>query len=322
MRVLILGGTIFLGRHIVEAGRARGHELVLFNRGRHNPELFPDVEKIRGDRDHDLSLLGGRHFDAVIDPSAYRPEQIRGVVEALASAHSHYVFISSISVYRSCPPGRRFDESAPVAEGHEGYGPLKARSEETLLAAMPQRAACLRAGLIVGPHDPTDRFTYWPRRVARGGSVVAPGRPDRPIQFIDARDIADWSIQLAERRTSGVFNTVGPAPLTMGQLLDECRSVSRSDAELAWLADDHLLAAGVQPWTELPLWIPEADPEHGGLLLADNRRAVAAGLTFRSVADTVEATLEWDRVEGHLLPASSIRATTLTTAREAELLRV
>jgi len=292
----------------------------MFNRGRHNPDLFPEVEKIRGDRDGDLSILHGCSFDAVIDPSAYRPQQVTAMVEALGGKVPHYTFISSVSVYRSFPPGRSFDERAPVDEGKEGYGALKARSEEALLAALPGRASCVRAGLIVGPHDPTDRFTYWPRRVAEGGRVLAPGRPDRPVQFIDARDLAEWCVRGAEAHTYGVFNAVGPAPTTMAMLLDACRTASRSDAEFVWASDDELVAAEVKPWTELPLWIPEADAQFGGMLLVDNARAVAAGLTFRPVLDTVRATLEWDRAEGAALPPSPIRVTPLTRERETALL--
>jgi 2'-hydroxyisoflavone reductase len=170
MRVLILGGTVFLGRHTVAAALARGHDVTLFNRGRHNPQLFESVEKLRGDRDGDLAALRGRRFEAVIDTSGYRPEQMRTVVEALDGNAGHYVFISTMSAYRQFAPGRSYDEDAPLAEGHDGYGPLKARCEEVLEAALPGRVARVRPGLIVGPHDPTDRFTYWPRRIARGGA--------------------------------------------------------------------------------------------------------------------------------------------------------
>jgi nucleoside-diphosphate-sugar epimerase len=321
VRSLVLGGTVFLGRHIVEAALALGHQVTLFNRGRQNPELFPKVEKLRGDRDGDLASLRGRSFDAVIDTSAYAPDQVRAVAETLGKPVGHYTFISSISVHRDFPPGRVFDEEAPLAEGHDGYGPLKARSEEAIEASLPGRVAVVRPGLIVGPHDPTDRFTYWPRRVARGGPVLAPGRPERPIQFVDARDLADWCVRLGERGHVGVFNAVGPgARFTMGELLDGCRRVTGSDARFTWVPDDELVAAGVSAWTEVPLWIPEGDPGFGGMLLADNRRAVAAGLAFRPVAETIQATLEWDRAEGGSPRPSPIRVTPITPEREAEIL--
>jgi 2'-hydroxyisoflavone reductase len=321
MKILVLGGTVFLGRYIVETALARGHQVTLFNRGRHNPSLFPDVEKLRGDRNADLTSLRSRSFDAVLDTSGYTPTQASAVAETLNGDVAHYTFISSVSVYREFPPGNAFDEAAPLAAGNDGYGPLKARSEEVLEAAFPGRVAHVRPGLIVGPHDPTDRFTYWPRRVAAGGHVLAPGRPERPIQFVDVRDLADWCVRLGEARHVGAFNAVGPATkLTMGQLLDECRAVSGSDAGFTWVPDAELTAAGVGPWTELPLWIPEDDPNFGGMLLADNRRAVAAGLTFRPVAETIQATLAWDRRQEGSAAPSPIRITPIAREREAELL--
>lgn len=319
--LLVLGGTVFLGRCVVEAALARGHQVTLFNRGRQNPQLFPQVEKLRGDRDGNLAALRGRSFDAVIDCSGYRPEQVRAVTEALDDNIGHYTFVSSISVYREFPPGRVFDEDASIAAGSDGYGPLKARTEEALEAAMPGRVAHVRPGLIVGPHDPTGRFTYWPRRVAQGGRVLAPGRPERPIQFIDVRDLAEWCARLAESRRAGTFNAVGaPAGLAMKRLLDDCRTVAGSDAQFTWVADAELVAAGVESWTELPLWVPEEEPGFGGMLLADNQRAVTAGLAFRPIAETIRATLDWDRTHGASLSAASIRTTAMTREREAELL--
>jgi 2'-hydroxyisoflavone reductase len=320
MTILVLGGTVFLGRHIVDAAVARGHQVVLFNRGKHNADLFPDLEKLRGDRNGDVSALRGRSFDAVIDTSGYTPAQVRAIVDAPGTGIGHYLFISSLSVYASCPPGVRYAEDAPRADGNEGYGALKARSEDALAAAIPDRLVCVRPGLIVGPHDPTDRFTYWPRRVAQGGRVLAPGRRDRPVQFIDARDLAEWCVQLSERRQTGTFNAIGPEPaLTMEQMLTACRAVAQNDAQLVWLPDEELRAAGVSPWSELPLWIPEDDPVYGGMLLADNRRAVAAGLTFRPAEETAKATLDWDASAGAPEP-TPIRVTTLTREREAEIL--
>jgi 2'-hydroxyisoflavone reductase len=321
VRVLVFGGTVFLGRHLVEAALARGHQVTLFNRGRHNPHLFPRVEKLRGDRNADLSPLSGRSFDAVLDPSAYTPRQVQTAAEALDGRSGHYTFISSVSAYRELPPGRAFDETSPKAEGDQGYGALKARAEEILEARMPGQVAHVRPGLIVGPYDPTDRFTYWPRRVARGGDVLAPGRPDRRVQFVDARDLADWCVRLAEAARAGAFNAVGPlAPLTMEQLLEECRAALAADARFHWVSDETLLAAGVEPWSELPLWIPEADPNRGGLMLADNRRAREAGLTMRPVSDTVRDTFEWDRAEGGQSTDRPSGTTSLSAERERELL--
>lgn len=323
MKILILGGTVFLGRHIVDAARARGHELTLFNRGQQNADLFPDLEKLRGDRNGDMAALRGRHFDVVIDTSGYTPKHVSAASEALGGRFDHYTFISSISAYREFPPGVPFDEDAPLAGGvPAGYGPLKAYAERALEALAPGRAAHLRAGLIVGPHDPTDRFTYWPRRVARGGLVLAPGRPDRPIQIIDVRDLAEWCVGVAEARITGPFNAVGPqATLTMARLLEVCRTVTGSDARFTWIADDDLVEARVQPWTELPLWIPEEDEHFGGMMLADNRRACAAGLEFRSLEDTVRSTLDWDRRDAQTAVESSARVTTISAEREMELLQ-
>jgi 2'-hydroxyisoflavone reductase len=321
LRLLVLGGTHFLGRHIVEAALARGHEVVLFNRGQRNPHLFAETEKLHGDRDGDLSALRGRRFDAIMDTSGYRPEHLRAVIDVLGGAFAHYTFVSTISVYEAFPPQRPFDESAPLAEGDRGYGALKARCEEVLEHRLPGRVALVRPGLIVGPHDPTNRFTYWPRRVARGGHILAPGRPERPVQIVDVRDLAGWCVRLAEQNRVGAYNAVGPQSLlTMARVLEDCAAVTGSLARFSWLADEDLLSEGIKPWTELPLWIPESDPRIGGMLLADNRRAVAAGLAFRPLADTIRSTLEWDRNEGSAHGDGPNRATPIAPEREAELL--
>ena len=316
MRVLIMGGTLFLGRHIVEAALERGHEVTLFNRGLRNPALFPAAEKLTGDRNTNLAALAGRRFDAVIDPSAYGPEQIGLLLSTLGEPPAHYTFVSTISVYGTFAPKRRYDESTDVVAGHEGYGALKARAEEALLAAMPGRAAVVRPGLIAGPYDPSGRFTYWPCRVAAGGQVLAPGRRERPVQFIDARDLAGWSVRLAEDRVAGVYHAAGPQnTLTMGQFLDECVRIAGNHTELAWIPDDEVHAAGVEGWTELPLWIAEDDAEAGGIFEADNRRAVGQGLTFRPVAQTIGDTLQWCWQSGAAAD-SPLRVQTLTAEKE------
>jgi 2'-hydroxyisoflavone reductase len=320
VKLLVLGGTVFVGRHVVEAALSRHHDVTLFNRGRENPHLFPGIEKLRGDRDSDVGALRGRRFDAVIDLSGYTPAQVRATADALPDV-AHYTFVSSVSAYRAYPPGETYDERAPRHDGHEGYGALKARAEDAIQTALPGRVAIVRAGLIVGPYDPTDRFTYWPRRVALGGDVLAPGRPERPVQFIDARDLAAWCVTLAEARTTGPFNATGYEPaLTMGALLDACLVATGSDARFRWLDDDALLAAGVARWTEMPLWIPEREPRVGGMLLADTRRARAAGLTFRPLAETILDTLTWDRAEGAQPADKTARVTPITREREAAIL--
>src|SRR5215213_1190009 len=219
MRILILGGTVFLGRHVAEAALARGHDLTLFNRGQTNPELFPDVERLRGDRTGDLAALSGREWDAVVDTSGYVPRAVRASAELLRDSARHYTFVSSISVYASY--AEAVTEDSPVAQldgasaeelapDFSNYGALKALCEEEAERAFGGRALNVRAGLIVGPHDPTGRFTYWPHRIARGGEVLAPGAPRRPVQLIDVRDLAAWIVDSAETGLAGRFNAVSP----------------------------------------------------------------------------------------------------------------
>jgi 2'-hydroxyisoflavone reductase len=332
MRLLVLGGTKFLGRAVVEAALARGHELTLFTRGQTNPELFPGAEHLRGDRDGDLQALQGRGWDAVVDPSGYVPRVVFASADLLRDAVEHYVFVSSISAYRP-PFAPGFDENAPLEELDDPrsedvqlhYGGLKVLCERTVEEVFGERSASVRAGLIVGPHDPTDRFTYWPRRFAAGGTVLAPGRADRHVQFIDVRDLGAWIVHLAEERIGGVFNATGPLPpVTMGELLETCRHVSGSDAEVAWVDESFLLAREVGPWMELPLWLPESDPEHAHMQEADVSRAVGAGLRFRPVEETVRDTLAWAEAEGEtaapLASGMAVGKAGMEPERERELL--
>jgi 2'-hydroxyisoflavone reductase len=327
MKLLILGGTVFLGRHIVESALRRGHTPTLFNRGRRNPDLFPQVEKLRGDRDGGLEALKGRRWDAVIDPSGYVPRLVRASAELLAGAVAHYTFISSLSVYAdSRQPG--IDERYPVGRLAESgteqitadtYGPLKALCEQAAEAALPGRVLSVRAGLIVGPHDPTDRFTYWPARVARGGDVLAPGRADYRVQFVDVRDLADWIVGAVEAGTTGVFNATGPQGIvTLGEVLEASQAASGSAARLAWVPEAFLLEQKVAPWSELPLWVPDSDPDSLGFSAFDCRKAITAGLTFRPLAETVQDTLAWAASR----PADYQWRAGLTAEREAELLRL
>lgn len=304
MKLLILGGTRFVGRHLVEAALARGHSVTLFNRGVSNPDLFPTVERLVGDRDGDLSALEGRRWDAVVDTCGYVPRIVRASAALLAGAVEHYTFISSISVYPDTTV-YGIDENAPVAalddpttEEVNGstYGALKALCEQAAEDAMPGRVLNVRAGLIVGPHDPTDRFTYWPVRINMGGEVMAPGKPDMHVQFVDARDLAAWIILMAENRKTGVYNATGPADtLTMQQVLETCQAVTGSGARLIWVSDDFLLEQSVTPFTEMPLWIPE---RYNGLQAINIQKALADGLTFRPLADTIRDTLEWNTTRG------------------------
>lgn len=290
LNVLVLGGTVFLGRHVVEAALAAGHRVSVFNRGRRTVAWPGPVELLVGDRDGDTSSLRGRSFNAVIDCSGYRPAQIASVAGALGPDLPRWVFVSSISVVARFPPGQSHDETAAVTAEASAYGGEKARAEDALRDLCPDRAAIVRPGLIVGQHDPTGRFAYWPWRVSQGGEVLAPGRPERLVQVIDVRDLASWCVRLAETEAAGTFNAIGPC-VPMHTLLETCREVSGSDARFIWRSDAALLDAGVTPWTGLPLWIPEDDMDFGGMLLARNDRAVAAGLRCRPLSDTVTDTL-------------------------------
>ena len=301
MRLLVLGGTKFLGRAVVEEALARSHDVTLFNRGETNPDLFPEVEKLRGDRDGDLRALEGRSWDAVVDPSGYVPRVVRASAELLRDSVGHYVFVSSVSAYAD-PLAAGFDEGAPLKppeleseEVMEHYGELKVACEQVVEEVFRGRSAVVRAGLIVGPHDPTDRFTYWPVRVARGGEVLAPGRRGRQWQFIDVRDLGGWIVRLGEERTAGAFTATGPVPATTAaEVLEACRAVAGSDARFTWVDEEFLLECEVGEWMELPLWLSETG-EFAHMLEADVSRAVAAGLETRPVAETVRDTLAWAR---------------------------
>lgn len=329
MRLLVLGGTLFLGRAVVEAALAAGHDVAIFTRGETNPDLFPEVERLRGDRDGDLSALRHREWDTVVDTSGYVPRVVRASAELLAGAVSFYTFVSSISVYASFDSGA--NEGSPLArvedetteDVQEHYGALKGLCEQVVDDAFPGRALLVRAGLIVGPHDPTGRFTYWVRRVAAGGDVLAPGDPDRPLQFVDVRDLAEWMVRSSAGLVGGTFNATGTVPrVTMGGLLETCRRISGSDARLVWVDDEFLLEHGVGQWQELPLWV--AEPQYLGLHAADVSRARAAGLTFRPLEETVRATLAWatasESGESTPKPGVQLPKAGLDRDREAELL--
>ncbi|MFN2468325.1 MAG: epimerase [Gaiellaceae bacterium] len=313
----------------MEAALERGHDVTLFNRGETDPGLFPEAEHLRGDRDGDLSALAGRSWDAVVDPSGYVPRVVRASGELLSGAVGHYVFVSSISAYAP-PLARGFGEEAPLLElddpgveevAGDTYGGLKVLCERVVAEVFPGRHANVRAGLIVGPHDPTGRFTYWPVRIARGGDVLAPGNPGRQVQFVDARDLGSWLVTLSEERTSGAFNATGPEPpVTMGDLLEACRRVGGSDARLVWVDEPFLLEREVGQWMELPLWLADGD---AAILQAGVGRAVAAGLRFRPMEDTIRDTLAWATLgeeTGGLASGLEIGEAGMRPGREAQLL--
>ena len=268
--------------------------MTTFTRGQTNRDLFPDAEMIYGDRDGGLDVLRGREWDAVIDTCAYYPRVVEQAVSLLRDAAPFYVYISSVSAYGdlSEPP----TEDSPTAElpadateSLEFYGPLKAECERVVQRAYGEDAAIVRPGLIVGPHDPTGRFAYWPHRIARGGDILAPGPRDNPVQVIDGRDLGAWLILLAETRAGGTFNAV-TRPFTMESMLETARATLNPEARLVWVDDGFLVEREVGQWMELPLWI--VDAEMGGLLEADSTRAIAAGLTFRPLEDTLRGALE------------------------------
>jgi len=368
MKILIIGGTRFVGRHLVSAALTRNHEVTLFNRGKHPSEDLAKVETICGDRNSDLSKLHGRRWDAVIDTCGYVPRSVRAAAEVLSSSVDRYVFISSLSAYGDVSVAG-VNETAPVAKltseqleaanaidtsGQTSavtygkmYGGLKALCEQAAEEAMPGRVLIIRPGLIVGPHDYTDRFTYWVVRVARGGEVLAPGRPDQPVQFIDARDLAGWIVKMIERQATGVYNanslsrasdlvaqtvslrpspehpkqtqanSLRYSPLTMERMLAECKMATESNASFTWVSEDFLLEKKVAPWSEMPVWMPQdAAPHMRGFMLINCDKAAGAGLTFRPLSDTIKDTLNWwktCRLEGELKAG-------LDPARESTLL--
>ncbi len=305
MRLLFIGGTRFVGRHLAERAVAAGHEVTVFHRGQTGKGDIAGAEEILGDRDGGLDRLGGREWDTVVDTSGYFPRVVAASASKLADAARHYVFVSSLSAYSDDrTPGQ--DESGPLGTiddptieeiTEESYGPLKVLCEQEAERAFPGRALILRWGLMVGPLDYTDRFTYWPRRIADGGEILAPGPPDQPVQFADGRDVAAFMMLAIERQLTGVFNVHGPAePMTFAELLDICRNSGGSNASITWADPEFIVGQGVEPWSELPLWIP--GEEMAGFMQRTMRKALDAGLTLRPVADTVRDTLAWDADRG------------------------
>lgn len=312
--ILILGGTGFLGPAVVGAALERGHEVTLFNRGRTNPGLFPAVEKLRGQRrrprpdrpkdpPQDLSALQGRRWDAVVDPSAYFTGEVEDMCKVLAGSVGQYVFISSLSVYKSLEQDATpVDEQSPLCEcddkytqdmgaAFERYGALKRYCEEAAAAAFPGKATLVRPGYIVGPGDTSDRFSYWPARFERGGECLAPGPQDNDLQFVDVRDLGAWIVHLIETGTTGPFNAVGfDGPLCTAEFLHTGKGTLNHKCTFTWVDDAFLEANGVTPWQEMGCWTPKAKNGH-----AHNGRALAAGATFRPIADTIRDTAAWIR---------------------------
>lgn len=304
MKLLILGETVFLGRALVDAALARGHEVTLFNRGISSPEAYPGLRQVHGDRDGGLSALGDERFDAVIDTCGYVPRIVRQSAAYFAARAGHYTFISTISVFanfrqrgmdESAPTGHLDDESLEEVTG-DSYGPLKALCEAAAEEEMPGRTLSVRPGLIVGPFDPSDRFTYWPVRVAEGGEVLAPESPGYGVQIIDVRDLAAWNIEMVERGVTGVFNATGPErELTLGEVLERAKEVSKSDATFTWASKEFLLVQKVTPWVEMPLWVADDGGAMAGFSAINCSKAIGQGLRFRQLDETIVATLAWAR---------------------------
>jgi 2'-hydroxyisoflavone reductase len=336
LSILILGGTGFIGPYEVRYAVARGHRVTVFNRGRRQADLPDAVEHLTGDRvTGDLAALKGRRWDVVIDNPTTLPRWVRDAGEVLRGNTGQYIFISTISVYGSLrtPP----DEASPVArwdraddplvhressrELMQHYGALKARSEQEAEKWFPGKVTVIRPGLIVGPNDPTDRFTYWPVRIDRGGEVLCPGTPDDPAQVIDARDLSEWTIRMAEQGATGIYNATGPrARLSFAEMLYGIRAATSGDNQVrfTWAPADFLAQHGVRPWSDMPVWFPPGS-EMGALAETRIDRAVANGLTFRPLAVTARDTIDWFAT----LPAErrSNLLAGLRPAREAEVLK-
>ena len=321
MRLLVIGGTVFLGRHIVAAAVAAGHQVTTLNRGTNDLEDQAHIERLFADRELDLSVLSGRVFDVVIDTCGYHPDTVRKSVSALSGSAFTYVFISTISVYGDFTT-IGINEEHPIQytpPGEQGnYGSLKADCEAVVTELMPANSLIIRPGLIAGPHDPTDRITYWPARFARGERIAVPARLERLVQFIDARDLALFIVRLASEHARGVYIATGPEErLTLENFFDSCEIAAGVSAELVRVDDAVFEKAGVEPWSELPLWIPAWKKDFDGVMRMDKTKAFAAGLTCRSTTSTLRDILAWDRTRDPQAP----RKAGLSPEKEAKVLR-
>jgi nucleoside-diphosphate-sugar epimerase len=340
LNILILGGTGFTGPEQVEYAIKRGHKITLINRNKTRPDFFKGkVEQLIGDMNGDMSALRGKKFDVVIDNPTTAPAWVRNVGQYMKGNTDHYIFISTLSAYASDKKAWA-DESDPTHEMPPGldpyvdfstldpnkrgsyYGPLKAYSEKEVMKTYPDRYTIIRPGLIVGPLDRTDRFTYWPYRIDKGGDVLAPGTGNDAVQIIDARDLAEWTIRVAENKTLGVYNATGPAkPMTMAEMLYGIKAVTTAGAQFTWVPWDFLVEQKVRGWSNMPVVVMER-PENVGFSRRDVSKAVAAGLTFRPLAVTAKETIDWNKTR----PAAELQALAdgktsgLSAQREGEIL--
>lgn len=336
MKILIIGGTKFLGRHMVDAALKNNHEVTLFNRGKFSQEEFTNVEQIHGDRNSDLENLGDKTFDAVIDTSGYLPQTVKISAEFLKNKVNQYVFISSGSVYPETPEPD-YDETTPTAKLSdeqlkqvaaidpkdelngltlgENYGALKKLCEEEIESVMPNRVLNVRAGMIVGEFDWTDRFAYWVMRIAKGGEVLAPGKPENFAQMIDARDLSEWIIAMIEKTENGIFNATGkPFELDFGKMFETIKTATRSDAKFIWADEKFLKENNIEPWSEMPFYLPESDESVRNFLTMNVDKALEKGLKFRPLNETISDVLSWRRKQNFEMKAG------ISIGREKELL--
>jgi 2'-hydroxyisoflavone reductase len=340
LNILILGGTGFTGPEQVEYAIARGHKVTLLNRNRTRPDFFKGkVDQLIGDLNGDVSALKGKKFDVVIDNPTTAPAWVRNVAQYMKGNTDHYIFISTISAYAN-DKALWADESDPTHEMPPGldpyvdmstleprnrgqyYGPLKAYSEKEVQKHYPDRYTIIRPGLIVGPLDATDRFTYWPYRIDKGGEVLAPGTPNDPVQFIDSRDVAEWTIRMAENRVFGTYQATGPSkPLTMAEMLYGIKAVTTAGAQFTWVPADFLEQQKIRAWRDMTVWVPPTG-QSAGFMRRNNAKAIAAGLTFRPLAVTAKDTLDWNktRPEADLKAIAEGSVGGISAAREAEVL--
>lgn len=336
LKILILGGTGFTGPEQVEYATARGHSVTLINRNRTRPDFFKGrVEQLTGDLNGDMSALKGRKFDVVIDNPTTHPGWVRNVAQYMKGNTGHYVFISTISVYPdsskawadeddklSTMPDGVDPFTVPIAQARNYYGAMKTVSESEVQKNYPNAFTIIRPGLIVGKYDQTDRFTYWPYRIDKGGEVLAPGNGNDNVQFIDSRDLAEFTIRMAENRTLGIYNTTGPEkPLTMAEMLYGIKGVTTAGAQFTWVPAEFLTANRVNGWSQMPVWItPRAN--NAGFARRSIQRALEKGLTFRPLAVTAKDTLDWNKTR----PAEELKrladgqSSGLSAAREKEVL--
>ncbi|MDQ3636323.1 MAG: NAD-dependent epimerase/dehydratase family protein [Acidobacteriota bacterium] len=333
MKILIIGGTKFSGRHLVKSALKNNHEVTIFHRGKHPSGDLGNVEEILGDRNFDLEKLKNRTWDAVVDMCGYLPQWVESSANALKDSVGKYVFISSVSVYDEVAEAN-YDESAKLnkltyeqekrfaeidekgdfnaADLGEMYGALKVLCEEEVQKTFTENHLIIRPGLIVGEYDFTDRFTYWVMRVGRGGEVLAPANPDAPVQFIDAKDLAEWIIKLIENDEKGIYNAVNkPFEITFGNLLKTIKEVSGSNAEFTWVSEEFMDENNVAPWSEMPLHLPESLEF---MRTANVDKALAKGLKIRALSETIRETLDWRKTQDEEMKAG------ISAEREKKLL--